>query len=64
MRKQKYAPRIARTPRKRSPAMIDPLHRKEVQILARQAGTSESFILDEILKDFFQLHSPYYGEEV
>jgi hypothetical protein len=62
-RHKKYAPRIKDNPRRRSPASMDPLHRNEVRILARMGNTTESKVLDEILSEYFKMHSPYYGAE-
>lgn len=63
-KKRTYAPRLLKGhTRQRCPAQIDPLHRSEVRTLARMTGTTESFVVDEILTKYFKMHSPRYGEE-
>jgi hypothetical protein len=67
--KKTYAPRIIGDRRVPKSVGIDPLHYHELAMIARGAGrtgspASISYVVDEILMDFFKMHSPRYGDEV
>jgi hypothetical protein len=64
-----WAPRIIGARRVAKSVGIDPLHYDELELLAKMAGhrgsaASISYVVDEILMDFFKAHSPRYGEEL
>ncbi len=64
-----WAPRIVGDKRVPKSVGIDPLHYNELAQIAKGAGRSGapasiSYVVDEILMDFFKMHSPRYGEEV
>jgi hypothetical protein len=58
-----WAPRLKHQTRQDTHVHVDPLHASELRSIARHAGTSMNFVLDEILCEYFKGHSPRYGEE-
>ena len=64
-----YAPRIIGDRRVPKSVGIDPLHYEELALIAKAAGrrgtpASISYVVDEILMDYFRMLSPRYGDKI
>lgn len=59
----KYAPRLRNESRIHSTSRMDPLHRRTIQVIAKESKTTFNFVLDGILLEYFRMFSPRYGEE-